>query len=88
MTNFSQGKDPIWQRQTMRSQIWKWLCMMAWRDDFQAIQRYETAFDYRSWGQRCYTSGFDLDTRLGELNTKWACGQKLGIPGRAGIFQI
>ena len=48
-------------------------------DDFQAIQN-ETAFDYKKLGAEMFTSGFDLDTRLGELNTKWAAArQKLGI---------
>ena len=79
MTNFPKEKDPILAEADNAQPDMEMVMYDGGGDDFQAIQN-ETAFDYKKLGAEMFTSGFDLDTRLGELNTKWAAArQKLGI---------
>ena len=79
MTNFPKEKDPILAEADAAQPDMELVMYDGGGDDFQAIQN-ETAFDYKKLGAEMFTKGFDLTTRLEELNTKWAAArQKLGI---------
>ena len=79
MTNFPKEKDPVLAEADAAQPDMELVMYDGGGDDFQAIQN-ETAFDYKKLGAEMFTKGFDLTTRLEELNTKWAAArQKLGI---------
>lgn len=79
MTNFPKDKDPILAEADAAQPDGEMVMYDGGGDNFTAIQN-ETAFDYKKLGAQMFTSGFDLDAALADLNTKWAAARaKLGI---------
>ena len=79
MTNFPKEKDPILAEADTLVPDKVMVMYDGGGDDFTAIQN-ETAFDYKKLGAEMMMDGFDLDAKLGELDTKWAAArEKLGI---------
>lgn len=79
MKNFEKEKDPILAEADALCPDMNLIMYDGGGDDFTAIQN-ETTFDYKKLGAEMLTDGFDLDSRLAELDTKWAeARKKLGI---------
>lgn len=79
MLNFPKEKDPVLAESDTAQPDMELVMYDGGGDDFQAIQN-ETAFDYKKLGAEMFTDGFDLKTRMDELNGKWkAAREKLGI---------
>ena len=79
MTNFPKEKDPVLAEADELCPDKVLVMYDGGGDDFSAIQN-ETTFDYKKLGAQMMTDGFDLDSALADLNTKWADARaKLGI---------
>lgn len=79
MTNFPKEKDPVLAEADELCPEKVLVMYDGGGDDFSAIQN-ETTFDYKKLGAQMMTDGFDLDSALADLDTKWADARaKLGI---------
>ncbi len=79
MTNFPKEKDPVLAEADELCPDKVLVMYDGGGDDFSAIQN-ETTFDYKKLGAQMMTDGFDLDSALADLDTKWADARaKLGI---------
>lgn len=79
MKNFPKEKDPVLAEADEAQPDAELVMYDGGGDDFQAIQN-ETTFDYKKLGAEMFTDGFDLNSKLDELNKKWkAAREKLGI---------
>lgn len=79
MTNFPKDKDPVLAESDTAQPGMELIMYDGGGDGFQKIQN-EIAFDYKKLGAEMFTKGFDLDSRLNELNQKWKAARvKLGI---------
>ena len=79
MTNFPKEKDPVLAEADELCPDKVLVMYDGGGDDFSAIQN-ETSFDYKKLGAQMMTDGFDLDSALADLDTKWADARaKLGI---------
>lgn len=79
MTNFPKDKNPVLAESDAAQPDMELVMYDGGGDDFQAIQN-ETTFDYKKLGAEMFTDGFNLESRLEELNEKWkAARAKLSI---------
>lgn len=70
MTNFPKQKDAILKEADDLVPDKTLIMYDGGGDDFTAIQN-ETTFDYKKLGAEMLTNGFDLKTKLAELDVKW-----------------
>ncbi|WP_099469851.1 ABC transporter substrate-binding protein [Konateibacter massiliensis] len=71
MSNFPKEKDPVLAQADELTKDKVLIMYDGGGDDFSSIQN-ETTFDYKKLGAEMLTNGFDLKTKLAELDTKWA----------------
>lgn len=79
MTSFPKEKDPVLAEADTLCPDKKLVMYNGGGDDFAAIQNL-TTFDYKKMGAEMLMDGFNLESTLTELNTKWkAAREKLNI---------